>query len=320
MRRGAFLALAALPIAAVRRVGAQSEFDPAISSQQPALRVLLDGEPGAGAYRGRIERLDDGRFVNIVGIEEYLYGVVPREMSPRWPAAALQAQTIASRTYVLQRSDPRRAYDLVPSELDQVYRGIAGESPATSAAVDATAGRVLTFGGLYAEIAYSSCCGGHTEASNEAWGSKPIPYLGGVVCTSCGDSPNFRWTSPLPLDAIATHFAQQLAPFGELQNLRITARDASGRARGFELLAREGSCVVKAGTFRLAIGPRALRSLLVTSLDPPLAGSITAQGGGLGHGVGLCQWGARGMALGGQPAESILRAYFPGTTIAHLDR
>src|SRR5579863_8221865 len=106
MRRAAFMALAAAPLLRARRVAAQSDVDPASSSQGPALRVLLNGEPDPNAYRGRLERLDDGRFINVVGLEEYLCGVISGEMSPGWPQAALQAQTICSRTYVLQRSDP----------------------------------------------------------------------------------------------------------------------------------------------------------------------------------------------------------------------
>lgn len=321
-----------LPLLRPARVSAQVEADPATSSQRPALRVLLgSGEANASSndtfvfngrsYRGTFQHLDDGRIVNVVDLESYLYSVVPGEMSPRWPTGALEAQAICARTYVLQRSDPRRAYDLVPSQLDQVYTGVAGEAPGAVAAVDATAGRVLKFGSGFAQVAYSSCCGGHTEASSDAWGGSPLPYLGGVVCTSCTGSPNYRWSANLGLDAVAAHFPVPLEPLGELQDLRVTGYDRSGRARSFELVAANGSTTVGATAFRLTIGARVLRSLLVTSLRrAPDKTAVLVDGGGLGHGVGLCQWGARGMAQSGADANAILALYFPGTVIGDYDR
>jgi stage II sporulation protein D len=324
------LVLLASPVL-MRRARAQSDADPASSSARPALRVLLgsgDAQPAAAGtftyagrlFRGSFTRGSEGEIVNLVDLEQYLYSVVPGEMPSGWPGGALQAQAICSRTYVLQRSDPRRMYDLVPSELNQVYRGVAGESAAATAAVDATAGRVLRYGGGFAQVAYSSCCGGHTEASADAWNTTPLPYLQGVVCTWCTDSPNYRWNAEMTLDAIASRFASLLAPFGSLQSIAIGQKDPSGRVRDFTLVAQRGSLPVKGTSFRFAVGARTLRSLLVIDLQPPVAGSISADGGGLGHGVGLCQWGARGMALQNHSAEEILAQYFPQTTVDYLSR
>lgn len=310
---------------------AQNDADPAITSTSPSLRVLLGpgnaqpGPPGSflfngKLYRGGFARTDTGAIVNLVDIEQYLYSVVPREMPPGWPDAALQAQAVCARTYVLQRSNPRRAYDLVPSELDQVYQGVSGESPAGRIAVDATAGQVLRYDDLYASVAYSSCCGGHTEASSDAWGSVPVPYLGGVACAYCTASPNYRWMTAIALSDVAGHFGDQLGPFGALRDVRISATDPSGRARAFDLLAERGSINVKGSTFRISVGARVLRSLLISTfrLDGP-SGMLTVEGAGLGHGVGLCQWGARGMALAGRSARDILALYFPGTLVSTND-
>ena len=332
MRRSAFLTLAAAPLFVARRARAQSDADPATSSKRPALRVLLgpgDASPAGNGtfafqgrfYRGSFTRLDGGQIVNLVDLEAYVCSVVPAEMSPHWPPAALQSQSICARTYVLQRSDPRRAYDLVPSELDQVYRGIEGESPSATAAVSATAGRVLRYNAEFAQIAYSSCCGGHTEASSDAWSSRPIRYLGGVACTSCGDSPYFRWSSSLTLETIAASLPASLAAIGDLVDLRIPDRDASGRARVFELVGRNDSVTVQGSAFRRAVGPRTLRSLLITAVQHwPDSPDIDIEGGGLGHGVGLCQWGAHGMAVAGAGAPAILAYYFPGTVVEDLER
>ena len=329
MKRTAFLA-GALAGAAAARARAQSLYDPASSSSREELRVLLGKGTYAGGtdgftfngkpYRGSATQLPDGSIVNLLSLEEYLYSVVPREMSPSWPEQALQAQAVCARTYVLQRSNPRRAYDVRPSELDQVYAGIAGESPAGRAAVDACNGQVLTYAGAYAQVMYSSCCGGHTEASSDAWGGPPFPYLGGVVCTTCTDSPYYRWQRELDLATVERAFAAELAPFGSLRGVSEADRDASGRARAFVLQAERGSVPVKGSTFRLRIGPRVVPSLLVTKIEPSTEATqrVAIEGGGLGHGVGLCQWGARGLALNGASFGDILRFYFPGTAIEHV--
>ncbi len=330
MRRAAFLMLGTVPLAYPCAARAQSYADPSQSSPRQALRVRLGRAAATPAsastfnydgrlYRGTFEETEDGEIVNVVDLEAYLYSVVPREMPPSWPGAALQAQAICARTYVLQRSDPRRSYDLVPSELDQRYDGIAAETPAGIAAVDASAGAVLGFGDGYARVAYSSCCGGHTESSADAWGNVPIPYLGGVVCTSCSDSPNYRWERTLTFDAIAGRFAGASPAPARVDDLRITARDASGRARGFELVSDLGSTTIGGGAFRRGIGTRVLPSLLLTQLRrTPDGEGVLIDGGGLGHGVGFCQWGARGMALRGAGAAQILSLYFPGTVVEHL--
>jgi stage II sporulation protein D len=304
--------------------------DPAQTAASPELRVLLGAgvatDTGNGtfsfngkAYRGTFARTPDGSIVNTVDLEAYLYSVVPREMSRSWPAAALQAQAVCARTYVLQRSDPRRAYDVVTSESDQVYEGIAAESPAGRAAVDASQGLVLRYGAGFAQIMYSSCCGGHTEASSEAWGGAPFAYLGGVVCTHCTASPYYRWQRELDLAVVAAAFARELEPFGSLVSAQVGAADASGRARMVELVAQRGSAFIKGGAFRARIGARVLPSLLITKMNVSAEAPerIAIEGGGLGHGVGLCQWGARGMALEGALSTDILNLYFPGTMIGH---
>ena len=330
--RSGFLALALVAGTAGRARADRDDSiaDPALNANTQELRVLLgpgtvsqganDGFSFNGrAYRGDAVQLADGMVVNTLPLEAYLYSVVPREMTATWPAAALQAQAICARTYVLQRSNPQRAYDVVPSELDQVYAGIASETPAGRAAVDATNAMVLRYGDRFAHIAYSSCCGGHTESSTGAWGGAPIPYLNGVVCTTCTDAPYYRWNRALDLAAVTQAFAAELQPVAPLQALEQGSPDPSGRTRNFVLHGARGDVSIKGGTFRLRIGPRVLPSLLITKFEPSTEAPerIAIEGGGLGHGVGLCQWGARGRALEGASFSDILRFYFPGTEIEH---
>ncbi|HTC29986.1 MAG TPA: SpoIID/LytB domain-containing protein [Candidatus Acidoferrum sp.] len=330
--RAAFLAiaLAAGTSATPRPAAAQDQNDPAMNASTAQLRVLLGrGTVGPGPgdgftfngrrYRGVAAQLPDDSVVNTVSLEEYLYSVVPREMTPSWPAAALAAQAICARTYVLQRSNPQHAYDVVPSELDQVYEGIASETPAGRAAVDATSATVLRYRDSFARVAYSSCCGGHTESSIDAWGGVPIAYLNGVICTTCTDAPYYRWNRQIDLASVAQAFAVELQPVAPLQAIRSGTPDASGRSRDFVLHGAHGDVLIRGGTFRLRVGPRVLPSLLITKFEPSTEAPerIAIEGGGLGHGVGLCQWGARGRALEGASFSDILRFYFPGTEIEH---
>lgn len=302
--------------------------DPAQGGDVQALRVLL----GNGAaqridgatfvfegrrYRGTFSITAAGEVVSTVPLEQYLYSVVSREMPSSWPAAALQVQAIVARTYVLLRSNPRSEYDLVPSEADQVYTGMDAEHSQSSAAVDATAGQVLRFGNGFAQALYSSCCGGHTESSGNAWGGVPVPYLQGVRCEHCSDSPWYTWKQDVPL-ARMQQALPQLDTVGDVSVVSLDSPDPSGRSQFWTFTGATGTERVKAADVRRALGTRVLPSLLVRSVSITQAQQrIAIEGGGLGHGVGLCQWGARGMALAGASARDIIAYYYPGTGIGN---
>ena len=330
MNRASFLAAALAVPSLMRRSRATAgqtsteEYDPAITAAGPSLRVLLGTAPATAIdaasflydgrrYRGTFTRRADGTVLSTVPLEAYLASVVAREMSPSWPAAALQAQAIAARTYVLGRSDPKRDYDVVTSEADQVYGGVEAESPAATAAVGATAGVVLRFGDAFAQVFYSSSCGGHTESSADAWaGGATLPYLQGVLCPWCTKSPDYAWAREVPPEAVARAFPG--AAVGTPTGLAVAATDPSGRARAFLLSGDAGTATARGTAFRAALGSRVVRSLLIRQITSGTGpGSFVIEGGGLGHGVGLCQWGARGMAAAGTSSEDILNFYFPGT-------
>lgn len=295
------------------------------------LRVLLgsgDARPVAGGfrfggreYRGTFSRGTDGTIINVVALQEYLYSVVPREMSSAWPQSALQMQAICARTFVLRHADAQRPYDVVPSDLNQVYEGVSTESAVGRAAVDATAGKVLRYGDALAQVAYSTCCGGHTESAAAAWGGRPVPYLAGVPCPYCTASPDYRWSRNVPLGIIERAMAAKLRGLGRLRNVRFGRWDASGRAGTVELVASSGDAVVRGSDFRIDVGPALVRSLLILrafvrpSRVWQTQESLQLDGAGNGHGVGLCQWGARGIAISSGSVAQIASFYFPGTAI-----
>jgi stage II sporulation protein D len=272
--------------------------------------------PSPDAVPIRVSTVDG--TVLTLDVETYLRGVVPIEASPSWPPAALQAQAILARTYALAKKNISRAYDVVTTEGDQRYGGPEAEHPATSAAVDATRGLMLRFDGGPASIFYSSCCGGHTEDAAEVWGHAALPYLRGVDDDSnCTLAPDYRWMRTLPLDRARAALADRLT--GELTSVEVGDPDASGRPRTATLHG-EGSSVVTMPVTELRTrwGTETVRSTWIrrVSIDGTQASPfVRIEGCGRGHGVGLCQWGARGMALSGADAATILSHYFPGTAV-----
>lgn len=262
-------------------------------------------------------RLADESIVAL-DIEKYLYGVVPIETSPSWPAAALQAQAIIARTYALQKLTISRPYDVLATDADQRYGGTVAEHPASTAAVDATRGMTLTYLGGPASVFYSSCCGGHTADALELWGHTGLPYLHGVDDTPyCTASPDYRWQRPLPLDRVRSVLGEGLS--GAPVTAQLDAPDDSGRPRSVTFRTAAGATLRLSVTeLRSRFGADIVRSLWLSGLDfaSTQAGALVIiEGLGRGHGVGLCQWGARGMALEGATAAAILAHYFPGTAV-----
>jgi len=341
MERRRFLAAGAAAAAAFAAgpalaTGGLDDFTPAPSPSpgrslggQP-LRVLLGrGQSsqidahsfafGTRTYRGTFSLTSDGQVVNTVPLEDYLYSVVPMESPHSWPQEALRAQAIVARTFALSRSNPNRAYDVVASERDQAYGGLQGEYPESTAAVNATAGQILRWNNATAAVSYMSCCGGHTEDPADAWtGGADLPYLRGVACTHCTASPDYHWSRNLPLVSVTNAFPSALSNVGTLQSITVAAADASGRAKSIRLSGESGTADVSGSDFRRLLGASVVRSLLIRSItispaDPAqAAATITIEGSGRGHGVGLCQWGSRGLASEGRSSRDILSFYFPG--------
>lgn len=273
----------------------------------------LTSAPGGTTVR---VLLPDASIVTL-DLETYLYGVVPTESPASWPAAALQAQAIIARTYALQKRTFSRPYDLVSTDADQRYGGPASARPAGTAAVDATRGQTLTYRGGPASVFYSSCCGGHSADAGELWGRSALPYLRGVSDPYCTASPDYRWQRSVPLDRVRTVLADRVA--GTPVMAQLADPDDSGRPR--RVMIRDdagGQTVLSVSDVRSRFGSDTVRSLWLRDIvfdrtqAVPL---VVIEGSGRGHGVGLCQWGARGMALAGAGVRDIFAQYFPGTAV-----
>ena len=226
---------------------------------------------GKLAYRGKLQLVSNGKrlqVVNALPLESYVLGVVGREMPSNWPAAALEAQAVAARSYALaelQNVVTVRAYDLYADTRSQVYGGLAAESASVAAAVRATARQVVLYGGKVATTYFSSSSGGRTVSAAEAWG-KPVPYLVSVDDPYDTLSPYHDW-GPVLVDARKA--ARALKVPGDLVSLSLTP-GPSGRVATVDAVGTKGEVKVRSSTVRAALG---LRSTWFTvgrlTLAPP---------------------------------------------------
>jgi len=197
--------------------------------------IAVGGKP----YRGRIAVSLDGkalRVVDVVGLESYLKGVVPSEMPFDWPAAALEAQAIAARSYALANLVKGGDFDLYDDTRSQVYGGIDAEMPSTSAAVDATKGQVVLYGGAVADTLFFSTSGGRTASAAELLGT-PVPYLVSVPDPYDTTSPFHDW-GPVVFDIAAVAKKLKVAP--AVSDVEVKA-GPSGRVDTMTVLDADGS-------------------------------------------------------------------------------
>ena len=286
-------------------------------------RVYADGTFGFAGKRWRgapsTVGMPDGRMalVTTIDVDQYLQGVVPLESPPSWPTAALQAQAIVARTFVLARRSLSRPWDVQAGDSDQAWGGVEAEHPAATAAIQTTRGRTLTYAGGAASVFYSSCCGGHTADITTVWNGAPLPYLRGVVDPYCTAAPEYRWSRAVPLERAVAAFGARTG--GTLTGTALTEPDATGRPRGVALLGTT-TATIPVADFRRALGYDVVRSLWLRSVRIDAAQAtprLLIEGSGRGHGVGMCQWGTKFFAAGGAGAAEILAFYFPGTTLTN---
>ncbi len=150
-----------------------------------------------GAYRGTIDLAPAGGgidAIDVLPLDQYVAGVVPGEVDASWPRAALEAQAVAARSYALATDAGGSLFDQYADTRSQMYKGLSGEEPASTAAVRATAGQVVTYGGQVATTYFFSTSGGHTEnVENVFYGSRALPYLRGVKDPYDYYAPLHRW-------------------------------------------------------------------------------------------------------------------------------
>ncbi len=252
--------------------------------------------------------------INEVALEDYVKGVVPSEMSAAWHPEALKAQAVAARTYALYkiRQNGKKDFDVVASTKDQVYKGRAGADGPAGRATDETRGQVLVFQGEPILAAFFSTAAGPTEDALNVW-SVDLPYLKGVECPFDMNSPYFQWRTDVWLPLLEQRLREEGFPIGVIASLAPAYYTKAGRVAHVRILHSDGELHVKGEDLRRVLGYTVLAS---TQFDFEVVGfQIQFTGRGAGHGVGLCQWGAKELAEKGYSAEAIVRYYYPGTEI-----
>lgn len=275
--------------------------------------VYVAGRP----YRGIIElrRTPSGQItvINELPLETYLYGVIKMEVNPAWPAEALKAQAVAARTLALYSIGRYQAegYDVRATTDTQVYGGILAEDPRTIAAVDATRGEVLVYQGRPILAVYHSDSGGMTESSEFVWGGR-YPYLRGVPDPFTAAAP---WRVRMDLLTFEAHLRRAGRPAGGLERIVVEQLTPSGRAAAVRLFFQTGTVTLRGTELRSLLGVTVMKSTLFTARLLEEEQAVEFAGRGSGHGVGMSQWGARGLALQGMGYVHILRHYYAGVSL-----
>jgi stage II sporulation protein D len=302
----------------------------------------------ARRYRGRIHvvagRAGGGlMLVNQLGIESYIAGVVGPEIGGRRPdeLAAVLAQAVVSRTFALGNRGRYESlgFDAYADTRDQVYNGVAAETPQVWDAVRRTAGQVLRYRGEIIDAFFHSTCGFSTAGVEEAFSTAQTrPYLRPVSDEYakgryyCDISPRFRWREEWDaqkLRAIFTRTLPAVMPIGgdglqPITDVEVTRKTRSGRVGELRIVFEHGDVRIPGGAVRSVLRPEVDRTLSSTAFQLTVtkdAGRLTrlvAAGAGSGHAVGMCQWGAVGRARAGQDHRRILSTYFPGTTLERI--
>ncbi|MCB0403843.1 MAG: SpoIID/LytB domain-containing protein [Bdellovibrionales bacterium] len=244
--------------------------------------------------------------VNRVSLEDYLAGTLGSEMSSSWEMDALKAQAVVSRSYVLHRlKQPRHElYDVQSSVADQVYGGLATETPRTREAVRATSGLYLSYSGKPMKTYFHSRCGGTTARPEQVWQAREPGQSKNIPCPYCRRYP-LNWSVELPETELKQIFKIDASARYRFESIRAP----SGRVTDLELWSDEKPTRLRSNQFRARVGYARLKSTLFEWTHTP--GKIRFRGKGQGHGVGMCQWGARYLAQSGLPFKAILSHYYP---------
>ena len=295
--------------------------------------------------------------VNIINVEEYLYSVLPSEMMISWPLEALKAQAVIARSEALYKKryvkpHTKLGYDLCDDQHCQVYKGVKNEYKKSTLAVNQTRGEVLFYKDKIAHTLYSSNAGGHTQSSREldGWGS--VHYLEGVSdapsTTKALYSPytvekwikirpdvysnlpefsypaEFRWVNIIKREDLQERI-NRTYKVGTITALTPLRRSKSGHVNAIRIKGTEGEIIIKREhKIRRQISAGFLRSNLflieTSSNENNLPDEFTIYGGGWGHGVGMCQTGAAGMAYKkGASYKDILYHYYKDTHLKKVD-
>lgn len=299
------------------------------SSNSPSIWV------NSHQYRGRVRLFGrrGGKLiaVNVLPLEQYLASVVDSEMPASFPVSARRAQAIVARTYALdqmQHRPQRVPFDVYATTRSQNYLGfkyrsndgrlLAGETLDGRKAVADTSGMVCLHNSRIFRTYYSAVCGGRTTQGSQVFSDAAAP-LASVPCQWCREARLYRWTAELSkselTEVVASHFKIGKQQIGRLITVSTGYQKPSTTVATFEFDDGRQKKDVSATTLR-RLFPGKLHSPRFSILAD--GDKLIVSGQGHGHGVGLCQWGARGLALANHNYLQIVQYYYPGSEIVTL--
>ncbi|MFP4520734.1 MAG: SpoIID/LytB domain-containing protein [Fibrobacterota bacterium] len=289
-------------------------------------------------YRGSfiIKASDDGKnifLVNRLPLEDYLRGVVPKEIPCRDSTLieAYKAQAVCARTYALKKilQRTKSLYHVTSGIYDQVYGGKDAETKLADSAVSYTRKLAVHHNDTLINCYYSSTCGGTTADFGETWNKKRIPYLVSINDSSfCSGSSRYNWTLRVSLKNMEKNINKNLSKLtpdfkpGKLQSIKIASRTSSGRVKEMIFSVGNRRYSVFGDKIRWALGGLQKRYPILSSSFITISkksGNFEITGRGFGHGIGLCQYGAMGMAKKGYDFRDIINHYFRDAVIINSE-
>ena len=239
-----------------------------------------------GAYRGALEfrpgTLGGINSINAVGVDDYVKGVIPLESPASWPIEALKAQAVAARTYALTTTKGGLGFEQYPDTRSQVYGGASAEQPSTNAAADATAGQLVTYGGVPVPTYFFSTSGGRTEdVENTTLGFEPRRWLKSVEDEYDSVSPKHRW-GPIRMSYGAAGRKLRGLVSGRFKGVKVVERGSSPRVVAADVIGSRGRTRVDGATLRARFGlwdTWAYYTAIESRATPPPADPDPATGG-----------------------------------------
>ncbi|HAH31944.1 MAG TPA: hypothetical protein DCL44_06495 [Elusimicrobia bacterium] len=289
-----------------------------LSSEDGSEKLRLGGNIYKGAILIRAGPSGGLDIIEELPLEDYLYGVLPVEMSPSWPLEALKAQAVASRSYAAKNINPAKDYDISNGAEMQVYKGTKGINSRILEAVNSTRGEVLKYKGRLITAFFHACCGGRTSSAKASWGEDVVKPLEGVGDPYCSDAAHYQWSLHVAYEDLLTFIQNSGSTALKIKSIRIYKKERSGRTATLLFNTDQGKFQLSAGELRKRFGSNSFKSTYITHIKEGKSG-YEFYGRGWGHGVGLCQEGAKEMAARGKNYKKILKHYYPGASITDYE-
>jgi stage II sporulation protein D len=289
----------------------------------PDERTLLkvNGKPYRGWLAVTPGTSSGFNVINLLPMEAYLYGVVPREIPcSKDILNAVEAQAICARSYAIARfgGHSKQGFDIYSDTRDQAYGGMAVENQWGTEGVNRTRGLVAFSEEKLLDARYSSTCGGHTANSEDVW-SSAISYLRGIRDAPffgkayCASSPHFDWTKNVPKSQFYSVIGRSIPAGAKIKSWSLDINHNTHRVVKMLIKSDKGTHEIKGSVLRTAFG---LKSTWFTISQK--GENMVFTGHGWGHGVGMCQYGAMEMARRGKSPRKILRHYYKDAWVGRL--